>query len=106
MHLGYHYCSTVIEWKYLIDAIKDSREGRPFTPKVTLDDGIKAVEMGIASMVNISNGDEVAPVMAHDGTSSEILVNHVPNTNRVHDVTAVSINGGNSYNGSNEDHMQ
>ncbi len=41
MHSGYHYCSAVIEWKFLIDAIKDSREGRPFTPKVTLDDGIK-----------------------------------------------------------------
>lgn len=106
MHSGYHYCSTAIEWKYLIDAIKDSREGRPFTPKVTLDDGIKAVEMGIASMVNVSNGNKVAPVTAHDGTPSEILVNHFPNTNKAHDTTTVFINGGDSYDGSYEEHMQ
>jgi hypothetical protein len=89
MHSGYHYCLTVINWKHLINAIKDSREGRPFTPKVTLDDGTMAVAMGIASMVNISNGDKVAPVMAHHGTPSDILVNHVPNTNGAHDETTV-----------------
>ncbi len=96
----------MIEWKYLIDAIKDSREGRTFTPNVILDDGIKAVKMGIALMVNISNGDKVTPMTAHDGMLSEILVNHVPNRNRAHDVTTVFINGGNSYDGSYEDHMQ
>ena len=106
MHSGYHYCSTAIEWKYLIDAVKDSMEGRKFIPKVILDDGIKAVEMGIASMVNISNGNKVAPVTAHDGTSSEILGNHVLNTNIAHDVTTVFINGADSLDGSCEDNMQ
>jgi hypothetical protein len=105
MPLGYHYCLTVM--KEVFDhAIKDSRERWPFTPKVTLDDGIKAVEMGITSMVNISNGDKVTPVMAHDGTLSKIFINHVPNTNRGHDKTIMFVNGGNSYNGSNEDYMQ
>jgi hypothetical protein len=61
--------------------------------------------MGIASVVNISNGDKVAHVTAHDGTLSKILLNHVPNTNRAHDVTPVFINGGDN-NGSYESHMQ
>lgn len=81
MHSGYHYCSTAIEWKYLIDTINDFKEGKPFTPKVTLEDGIKAVEMGIASMVNISNGNMVPPVQAHNANQ----VNHV------HDLKAVFI---------------
>lgn len=87
MHSGYHYCSTAIEWKYLIDVINDTRNGKLFTPKVTLDDGIKAVEMGIASMVNISNGNKVAPVQAHHHRAAD-TVNHV------HDVKAVFVNNG------------
>ena len=106
MHSGYHYCSTAIEWKFLIDAIKDSEEGRPFIPRVTLDDGIKAVEMGIASMVNISNGINVAPATAGDGTISQIVVNRVPTTSKAHDVTTVFINEVDSYAGSCEESMQ
>lgn len=94
MHSGYHYCSTAIEWKYLIDSIKEFQEGNngPFTPKVSLDDGIKAVEMGIESMKNISNnngesGRNVAPVTAHGSKSSDNLLNHVLSMNRDHVVT-------------------
>ena len=84
--LGLSLLYTAIEWKYLIDAINDSRNGKHFTPKVTLDDGIKAVEMGIASMVNISNGNKVAPVIqAHHHHGAADTVNHV------HDVKAVNI---------------
>ncbi|KAL7527978.1 hypothetical protein ACHAWF_002384, partial [Thalassiosira exigua] len=43
MHSGYHYCSTAIEWKYLIDTIKNCKEGGPFYPQVSLDDGIKVI---------------------------------------------------------------
>ena len=77
MHSGYHYCSTAIEWKYLIDAIKESEEGKPFIPKVSLEDGIKAVEMGISSMSNIANAeikDGIAPVRAFSSQSSENLM--------------------------------
>jgi len=84
IHSGYHYCSTAIEWKYLIDSIKAAREGSPFVPQVSLDDGIKAVEMGIASMKNITNsgaGGKVKPVTAHGSKSSENLLNHVLNGN-------------------------
>lgn len=81
MHSGYHYSSTAIEWKYLIDAIRDSREGgQPFVPKVSLDDGIKAVEMGITSQANISNNGigrtakVVSPAKAVREKSSEDLL--------------------------------
>jgi len=105
MHSGYHYCSTAIEWKFLIDAINDSNEGKPFIPRVTLDDGIKAVEMGIASMVNISNGNTVASVTAYDGKVSEIVVNHVL-TSKAHDLTTAFINEADSCDGSCEENMQ
>ncbi|KAL7542676.1 hypothetical protein ACHAXR_012202, partial [Thalassiosira sp. AJA248-18] len=85
MHSGYHYCSTAIEWKYLIDAIKDSKQGNPFIPQVSLDDGIKAVEMGIESMKNISTRGESGPkssVKAHSSKSSENLLNHDLTVNR------------------------
>ena len=82
MHAGYHYCSTAIEWKYLIDAIKDTEDGKPFVPKVSLDDGIKAVEMGIASMNNITNhGDALSTkVNAHSSKSADNLLNLVLNS--------------------------
>jgi len=78
-HSGHHYCSTAVEWKYLIDAIKDARSGKTFVPQVSLDDGIKAVEMGIRATANVSNRDEsvdkVAPVIAFSTQSSENLLN-------------------------------
>ena len=82
MHSGYHYCSTAIEWKYLIDAINGTKEGKHFVPKVSLDDGIKAVEMGISAMKNISNsGNEMSKsVKAHSSKSSDNLLNHVLNS--------------------------
>ena len=88
MHSGYHYCSTAIEWKYLIDAIKESKEGKPFVPKVSLDDGIKAVEMGIASLENISNrgesGGKVTSVTAHSTKSSDNLLDFILNAEQQH----------------------
>ena len=91
MHSGYHYCSTAIEWKYLIDAINDNREGQPFLPKISLDDGIKAVEMGITSQANISNNigivrsgssvTKVSPVKVARGKSTENLLIPLINSN-------------------------
>lgn len=82
MHAGYHYCSTAIEWKYLIDAIQGTQDGKPFVPHVSLDDGIKAVEMGIASMNNITNhGDAVSTkVTAHSSKSADNLLDLVLNS--------------------------
>jgi len=92
-HKGYHYCSTAIEWKYLIDQIKTKRDGGIFNAQVTLEDGIKAVEMGIAAMNQIVNiHDEASqdwayspivesyprkiyPIVACTSMSSENLLN-------------------------------
>ena len=60
-HAGYHYCSTAIEWKFLVDAILAARppseggSGGAFVPHVSLEDGLVAVEMGIEAMHNIHN---------------------------------------------------
>lgn len=87
-HSGYHYCSTAIEWYFLIDAIKESKGGKPFVPKVSLDDGIKAVEMGIASLKNVSNGGEagkeVTSVTAHSTKSSDNLLDFILNAEQQH----------------------
>ena len=78
MHSGCHYCSTAIEWKYLIDAIEGSKEGDTFIPKVSLDDGIKAVEMGICR----DSGGKIISADAHSSKSSENLLNHVMKASR------------------------
>jgi len=79
MHAGYHYCSTAIEWKYLIDAINETANGeKSFVPKVSLDDGIKAVEMGLASLNNITNSSSMkvdAVLSTWDGCSDECKIN-------------------------------
>lgn len=66
-HSGYHYCSTAIEWKFLIDQIKAKNDPQiqRFIPQVSLEDGIKAVEMGISAMQNISNNDATAVENQH-----------------------------------------
>lgn len=46
-HGGYHYCSTAIEWYYLLNEIQRYRKGGDFRPQVTLNDGLRAVEIGI-----------------------------------------------------------
>ncbi len=88
MHFGYHYASTAIEWKYLLDAVKDFQTGKPFLPQVSLSDGYSAVEMGIAAMNNISNAcdgsqSKILPVTAYGSKSSENLLDIALNTSRV-----------------------
>lgn len=78
-HSGYHYCSTAIEWKFLLDAIKHAGKGGHFVPQVSLHDGLCAVEMGIQSMNNITNKSEsesrITPIVACSSQSSEHLLN-------------------------------
>ena len=77
-HAGYHYCSTAIEWKYLVDAILAARPlasgGRngEFVPHVSLEDGLIAVEMGIRAMSNVHNpvADERSSKMKISAPSS------------------------------------
>mmetsp|Transcript_18728 Transcript_18728/g.52090 ORF Transcript_18728/g.52090 Transcript_18728/m.52090 type:complete len:148 (+) Transcript_18728:1242-1685(+) len=57
-HGGYHYSSTGVEWHFLLSEIKKYNKGGSFHPQVSLDDGIRAVEIGIqatASIVNATN---------------------------------------------------
>jgi hypothetical protein len=46
-HGGYHYCSTPIERYYLLDQVRRHRKGAEFCPHVSLNDGLRAVEIGI-----------------------------------------------------------
>jgi hypothetical protein len=56
-HAGYHYASTAIEWKLLLNQVESHRNGATFVPQVSLEDGIKAVDMGIRAQHNITNKD-------------------------------------------------
>jgi hypothetical protein len=60
-HGGYHYSSTAIEWYHLLQEIQRYRQFGVFHPHVSLDDGLKAVEMGIeatSKLVNDLDDDE------------------------------------------------
>ena len=55
-HGGYHYCSTAVEWYYLLAAVRKHREGSDFLPHVSLSDGLKAVQIGIQATSTLANG--------------------------------------------------
>jgi hypothetical protein len=78
-HSGYHYCSTAVEWKHLIDSIKTKWSGAAFIPQVSLEDGIQAVEMGIEAMLCISKKSKaessLKPIVACSTASSEHSLN-------------------------------
>ena len=77
-HAGHHYCSTAIEWKYLIGQVESWQNGGDFVPQVSLEDGIAAVEMGMKAQCNISNKAEqttAKPLVAFSTQSSDHLMN-------------------------------
>ncbi len=78
-HAGHHYCSTAIEWKYLIEQVENWQSGEDFIPQVSLEDGIAAVEMGMKAQSNISNKAEeqniARPLVAFSTKSSDHLMN-------------------------------
>jgi len=53
-HGGYHYSSTAIEWYHLLNEIKRFEETGEFSPHVSLDDGLRAVEMGIEATARLA----------------------------------------------------
>lgn len=60
-HGGHHYCSTAVEWLKLISAIKMWRKTGVWKPDVSLNDGLRAVDMGMkatASIVNERNASD------------------------------------------------
>eukprot|EP00536_Pseudo-nitzschia_multiseries_P013812 jgi/Psemu1/68862/estExt_Genemark1.C_6170025 len=54
-HGGYHYSSTAIEWYHLLNEMKRYEETGEFSPQVSLDDGLRAVEMGIAASARLAD---------------------------------------------------
>lgn len=78
-HAGHHYCSTAIEWKYLIEQVEAWQSGGEFVPQVSLEDGLAAVEMGMKAQHNISNKAQeetlAKPLAAFSTKSSEHLLN-------------------------------
>lgn len=54
-HGGYHYSSTAVEWYKLLRAMRSYDETRAWKPLVSLDDGIKAVEIGLRATEEIVN---------------------------------------------------
>lgn len=63
--------------------IIDRKNGEKFIPQVSLDDGIKAVEMGMQAQLNISNkadseeehNSTILPINAYSSQSCEQLLN-------------------------------
>lgn len=54
-HGGYHYSSTAVEWFRLLQAVADWRATGKWAPLVSLDDGIRAVEIGLRATQVIVN---------------------------------------------------
>ena len=54
-HGGYHYSSTAVEWLKLIVALKTWEKTGVWTPDVSLNDGLRAVEMGMMATASIVN---------------------------------------------------
>jgi len=76
-HVGYHYASTAIEWNLLLKQVESYHNGGIFIPQVTLEDGMKAVEMGIRAQQGIinSNAEDTIHqnVSIHTSTSSDVF---------------------------------
>ena len=54
-HGGYHYSSTAVEWFRLLQAMDACKETGTWPPLVSLDDGIRAVEIGLQATRSIVN---------------------------------------------------
>ncbi|GKY98262.1 hypothetical protein MPSEU_000783900 [Mayamaea pseudoterrestris] len=54
-HGGYHYSSTAVEWYRLLQAMTTCQENGTWTPLVSLEDGMRAVEIGLQATQSIVN---------------------------------------------------
>ena len=60
-HTGYHYGSTAVEWRLLLQSINRKRRGGTFDAKVTIDDGIAAVEAGLKATTHLFSHQQSEP---------------------------------------------
>jgi predicted dehydrogenase len=56
-HGGYHYSSTAIEWYKLLAAMDTHKATGVFHPQVSLEDGLRAVEIGLQATSAIVDDD-------------------------------------------------
>jgi hypothetical protein len=54
-HGGYHYSSTAVEWYHLLSEMQRYRATGSFCPHVSLEDGLRAVQIGIQATSVIVN---------------------------------------------------
>jgi predicted dehydrogenase len=54
-HGGYHYSSTAVEWFRLLEAMRVYQETGEWKPLVSLQDGLRAVEIGLQATQAIIN---------------------------------------------------
>jgi myo-inositol 2-dehydrogenase/D-chiro-inositol 1-dehydrogenase len=57
-HGGYHYSSTAVEWYKLLEGIQQYDATGEWKPLVSLEDGLRAVEMGLQATESIVNEAE------------------------------------------------
>ncbi len=57
-HGGYHYSSTAVEWYRLLEGIHEHQQTGAWKPLVSLQDGLRAVEIGLQATESIINDDE------------------------------------------------
>lgn len=90
-HGGYHYCSTAVEWFKLLDAIHGHQQTGVWKPLVSLEDGLRAVEIGLQAtqaLVNeindTANREQRAVEIAHQVTQDIANDMSVPPASLVH----------------------
>jgi myo-inositol 2-dehydrogenase / D-chiro-inositol 1-dehydrogenase len=54
-HSGYHYSSTAVEWHELLGAIRKHQTTGVWEPRVSVLDGLRAVELGLCATEAIVN---------------------------------------------------
>jgi myo-inositol 2-dehydrogenase / D-chiro-inositol 1-dehydrogenase len=57
-HGGYHYSSTAVEWYRLLEGIHNHKQTGEWKPLVSLQDGLRAVEIGLHATESIVNIDD------------------------------------------------
>jgi myo-inositol 2-dehydrogenase / D-chiro-inositol 1-dehydrogenase len=57
-HGGYHYSSTAVEWYRLLEGMNQYQRNGVWNPLVSLQDGLRAVEIGLQATESIVNEEE------------------------------------------------
>jgi hypothetical protein len=57
-HGGYHYSTTAVEWYRLLEGMHQYQQTSQWQPLVSLNDGLRAVEIGLQATEAIVNDDD------------------------------------------------